>query len=166
MQMHVLVCVDVIKGETGPPERRELGTDLLLQLPARGGVEEKTATRRGEIGRKRPVRLHERGDVPWRQHRCAANEDHVQPDPQPRISPRAGYRIVGRRRSDHQARGGQHALVVRPFDCLVDRRREAEVVGGDNQRPQALFSRSARKRKNSTPSRSRRFIISLLFSIS
>ena len=36
--------------------------------------------------------------------------------------------------ADHQARGGQDAVAVRRLDGLVDLGREAEIVGGDDQR--------------------------------
>ena len=56
---------------------------------------------------------------------------------------------------------------VRLLDARVDRGREAEVVGGDDERFQDRASRrSRRKRKNSMPSRRRRFIISGLLTIS
>jgi hypothetical protein len=46
------------------------------------------------------------------------------------------------------------------FNRKVDFRSEAEVVRGDDQRRQlATLRRSFRNWKNSTPSRSRRFII-------
>ena len=56
---------------------------------------------------------------------------------------------------------------MRGFDGLVDFAREPEIVGGDDEMFQSAGSRrSRRKRKNSTPSRSRRFNMSGLRTIS
>jgi hypothetical protein len=49
---------------------------------------------------------------------------------------------------------------MRDLDGLVDLDRYAEIIGRDDQTPQSAASRrSFRNWKNSTPSRSRRFII-------
>jgi hypothetical protein len=72
-----------------------------------------------------------------------------------------------RRRSDHQARGGQNAFDMRALDRLIDLVGETEVVGRDDQIFQCAVScRSRKKWKNSTPSRRRRFITSGLLIIS
>ena len=78
-----------------------------------------------------------------------------------------GDRVRGRGGADHQACGGQDAALMRGFDRLVDLTCEPEIVGGDDQALQSAGSRrSRRNRKNSTPSRSRRLIISGLRTIS
>src|SRR6266571_2883592 len=67
----------------------------------------------------------------------------------------------------HEACGGEDAALVRDLDGVVDLRREPEIVGGDDEMFQCAGSRrSRRKRKNSTPSRKRRFIMSGLMIIS
>jgi hypothetical protein len=57
-----------------------------------------------------------------------------------------------------------------PFDRLVDCDVAAKIIGGDNEPPrrqrQLAISRSRRNWKNSTPSRTRRRIISGLLIIS
>jgi len=91
----------------------------------------------------------------------------MKPDPEARHAPgaRDGVRRGGA--PDHQARGGEDALLVGLLDGLVDRLRQPEIVGGDDEPLQGATSRrSRRKRKNSTPSFSRRFIISGLSAIS
>ena len=67
---------------------------------------------------------------------------------------------------DHQAGGRQNAVPVRLLDRLVDGGIEPEIVGADDQAPQLAISRLRRNWKNSTPSRSRRRIISGLLIIS
>ena len=68
---------------------------------------------------------------------------------------------------DHQARGGEDAVAMRSLDRLVDGFGEAEIVGGDDGAAgHAALLRSRRNWKNSTPSRSRRFIICGLRTIS
>ena len=81
-----------------------------------------------------------------------------------RASPHGAIR---RRRADHQARRGEDSLDMRALDRPVDFVGEAEVVGRDDQIFQCAVScRSRKKRKNSTPSRRRRFITSELLTIS
>ena len=74
------------------------------------------------------------------------------------------HRIGGSGRPHHQAGMGENPLTMRPFDTLVDGLGKPEIVGGDDDFLQAW--RSRRNRKNSTPSRSRRFIICGLRTIS
>lgn len=75
--------------------------------------------------------------------------------------------MVGRRSGNHEARSGQNALGVCDLDRLVHFPREAEIVRRYHQVVQWCTSwRSFRKAKNSTASRSRRFIISGLKTIS
>ena len=72
-----------------------------------------------------------------------------------------------RRRSDHQARGGEDAFDMRGLDGPVDLVGKAEIIRRDDEKLQCAVSRrSRRKRKNSTPSRRRRFITSGLRAIS
>ncbi len=91
----------------------------------------------------------------------------MQPNREPRQPARQFDGRRRRRRSDHQARRGEDALDMGALDGAVDRVGEAEIVRRDDQVFQCAISRrSRRKRKNSTPSRSRRFIISGLNAIS
>src|ERR1700760_3779140 len=72
-----------------------------------------------------------------------------------------------RRRSDHQARSGQDASDMGALNGLIDFVGEAEVIRRDDEIFQCAVScRSRKKRKNSTPSRSRRFMTSGLLTIS
>ena len=90
----------------------------------------------------------------------------MQADREAGVAPRDPHRLRRRASADHEAGGGEHALAVRALDGFVHLGREAEVVGGDDDPPRfpvcqaAAFgddcARSRRKRKNSTPSRSRR----------
>jgi hypothetical protein len=57
-------------------------------------------------------------------------------------------------------------LPVGELDGRIDFGREAKIVCGDDQMLQAATSRSRKNLKNSIPSRSRRFIISGLRTIS
>ena len=94
------------------------------------------------------------------------HQDEMQSDAQRGQAPRARDRIGGCRRSDHQARGGEDAAAVRRLDRAVDFSSGAEIIRRDDQSLQAMSRRVRRKRKNSTPSRRRRFIISGLAIIS
>ena len=90
----------------------------------------------------------------------------MQADAQTGQAPRARDRVRRGCTADHQAGCGEDAQVVRGLDGRIDLRREPEIIGRDNQTLQSAISRSRRNLKNSSPSRSRRFIISGLRSIS
>lgn len=90
----------------------------------------------------------------------------MQPNTQGRHAARALNRIGCRGCRDHQARGGENAAAMGHFDGVVDFASNAEIIRRDDQLLQALSRRVRRKRKNSTPSRRRRFIISGLTIIS
>ena len=91
----------------------------------------------------------------------------MQPDSKPRQAARQLDSPARRRRSDHQARCGEDAFDMRALNGLVDLVGETEIVGRDDQIFQCAVScRSRRKRKNSTPSRRRRFMTSGLLTIS
>ena len=90
----------------------------------------------------------------------------MQADPQVRQTTGTGYGVGNGRSADHQARGRQNAVAMGPFDSFVDGRVEPEIVSADDKASQLAISRLRRNWKNSTPSRSRRRIISGLLSIS
>src|SRR5215813_2191861 len=91
----------------------------------------------------------------------------MQADAQPRQPPRTRDRVLRRGACNHETCSGENAVLMRRLYSLVDLTREAEIVGGDDEPLQCAGSpRWRRKRKNSTPSRKRRFIISGLMIIS
>jgi hypothetical protein len=91
----------------------------------------------------------------------------VQAHAQPRQPACARDRVFRRRGADHETGSRQDATPMRGFYGLVDFAREPKIVGGDDDTFQSAGSRrSRRKRKNSTPSRSRRFNMSGLLTIS
>ena len=81
------------------------------------------------------------------------------------MRPRDG--VARRRARYHQACGGKDAVPVCDFDGFVYFCRQSKIVCRDNKLFQCAVSRrSRRKLKNSMPSRSRRFIMSGLRTIS
>ena len=90
----------------------------------------------------------------------------MQSDAQARKTARALDRVFCRGRGHHQARCAENAFPVRQLDPVVDLGREAKVIGSDDEALQSATSRSRKNLKNSSPSRSRRFIISGLRTIS
>ena len=158
---------DVIELETGCAEGLELSADLRPHLPAH--MRQKEHRRAGErhIRPKPPTRVDEIRHGQRRQHRLGVDQRQMQTDSKPRQAPRQLYGSGRRWRSDHQARCRQDPFNMRALDRLVDLVGETEVVGRDDQIFQCAVScRSRRKRKNSTPSRRRRFITSGLLTIS
>jgi hypothetical protein len=93
----------------------------------------------------------------------------VEPDRERRHGPRSAYGVGGAGARDHQARRRENPRAMRDLDRLIDLVREAEIVRCDDQAVGAQCAGSLwarRKAKNSTPSRSRRFIICGLLIIS
>ena len=90
----------------------------------------------------------------------------MQADPQIRQSMGARDGVSRSGGAHHQARSRQNPAPVRFLDSFVDGGIEPEIVGADDQASQLAISRLRRNWKNSTPSRSRRRIISGLLIIS
>ena len=91
---------------------------------------------------------------------CRLDQHDVKADPELRQPPRPHDRVAHGRASHHQARCGENSVAMRDFDSFVDLFGEAKVVSRDDQSLQSAASRrSLRNWKNSTPSRSLRFII-------
>ena len=167
MQVKMLVRGDVIELEARRAERLELGAHFRPHLPVDMGQEKHRRAGARHICPQPPARVDEIGHGRGRKHRLRVGERKMEPDGELRQAPRDFDSPSRRRRAHHQARGSENALEMRALDRLVDLVGEAEVVGRDNQIFQCAVScRSRRKRKNSTPSRRRRFITSGLLTIS
>jgi hypothetical protein len=81
----------------------------------------------------------------------------MQTDAQLRQPTGARDRVLGCWTNDNKAGSGQDAAPMRGFDGFIDFARKPKIIGGDYNLLQSAGSRrSRRKRKNSTPSRSRR----------
>jgi hypothetical protein len=113
------------------------------------------------------VAIDQIGNGRGRQNRRGVDQSQMQPDGEPGQPARDFDRVGRGGRSDHEARGREDALKVGDFDRAVHLIGEAEIVGRDDEKFQwAISWRSRRKRKNSAPSRRRRFMTSGLFTIS
>lgn len=111
--------------------------------------------------------IDEIGNAIGRQHGRALDEDEMQAYAQIMQSPRARDRIRRCGSADHQTRRAQYALAMCGFDRFVDFVRQTKIVGRDDQLLQCMAPRRSRRNwKNSIPSRSRRFIMSGLLTIS
>ncbi len=165
--MKMLVRVDVIKRQASRAEGLELGADLRPHLPAHVGQTKHRGAGERHIRPEPPESIDEVRDGRGRQNRRCVDQRQMQADRKPRQPAR---QFDGRSRcwrSDHQARRGQDAFDMGALDGAVDLVGEAEIIRRDDQIFQCAISRrSRRKRKNSTPSRRRRFIISGLNAIS
>ena len=153
-------------GRAGRAKRLELRADLARELTPNSRQKEKPKAGARHVSVEPAVAPHEAADFGARQSRRAVDQDQMQADPQVRQPARARHGVGRRRGRDHQAGGRQNAVPVRLLDGLVDGGVEAEIVGADDQAPQLAISRLRRNWKNSTPSRSRRRIISGLLIIS
>jgi hypothetical protein len=167
MQVKMLMGGHMIELETGGAEGLELGADLRSHLPAHTGQEKHRDARERHIRSKAAATVHQIRDRRRRQNRLSVNQRQMQADGKRRQATRQLHSLSRRRRSDHQACGSEDAFDMRALNGLVDFVGEAEVVGRDDQIFQCAVScRSRKKRKNSTPSRSRRFMTSGLLTIS
>ena len=130
----MLVRVDMVERQAGRGEGGELRLDLRRELRARGGAGEKRDAdgkrpcRRGSFRARRPARGFVRAGSaggPRRARGGARRRARHRPRPRNRIGERAARRPSGWR--------GQDARTMRPLDGLVDRGRDAEIIGGDDE---------------------------------
>ncbi len=166
MQMHVLVGVQMVQPKAGGREGGELRTDFGRELAAGTRAEEVGHTEPKLRGRELAVGVNDVRNSGGGQHRRSLDRHQMQSDGKGRQRLGPPHRVRRGGSSDHQAGGGEHAVAVRPLHRLVDQFRQTEIVGGDDEPLQAALWRSRRNWKNSTPSRSRRFIICGLRAIS
>ena len=163
----MLVRGDMIELEAGRAEGLELSADFRPHLPAHMGQKKHGRAGERHIRPKPAATVHEIRDRRRRQHRIGVDQRQMQPDSKPRQATRELHRPGRRRRSNHQARCGENTFNMRALDRLVDLVGETEIIGRDDQIFQCAVScRSRKKRKNSTPSRRRRFMTSGLLTIS
>lgn len=166
MQLHMVVGVHMIERQAGRAKTLELGANLGGELTPHLCKCEEAHAGKNQPGRKQSISADEIGNTLGRKDGTAADQNEMQPDPERRQTSRPLYRVLRRRRPDHQTRGIENALAVRPLDRFVDGNGSAEIIARNDQPLQVPVSRARRKCMNSTPSRSRRFVISQLCSIS
>ncbi len=148
-------------------ERIELCVDLTFELAAHGGAKKDLRAHARHIGAEEAIAADEIGNRVRRQHRATFDQHQMQAHAQIRHPLGALGRIERGWRAHHQACGRQDAIAVGDFHRFVDFACRAEIIGGDDEFLQAACSRrSLRNWKNSTPSRSLRFIMSVERSIS
>ena len=162
-----MMRVDMIELEARAPEGRELCLDFRGELLTRSCAHGQFDAGPDEVAAQSSSPVHEIGNALRRQNRRPVDEHQVQTDAQRGQAARSRHRVGSGPCAHHQAGGRQDALRVRELNGLVDLGRKAEIVRCDYETVQCAASRrSRRKWKNSMPSRSRRFIISGLFTIS
>ena len=132
VEVHVLVRVGVVQAQAGGGEGCVLGGDLGPQLAADARVEEVAHAQSRLVGWELAVRADQAGDLGRRQDGGTFNHDQMQAHVKVRQALGYGHCFGCRGAGDHQAGGGQNAVAVRPLDRFVDRWREAEIVGADD----------------------------------
>ena len=167
MQVKMLVRVDVIEFEAGRAERLELGADLRPHLPAHMGQQKHRRAGESHVRAKEPATVHQISGAPTATAPARVDKREMQSDRKPRS-----------RRASSTAAAVAGAPTIRlaavrtPSACArsiawLTSSREAEVVRREDKIFQCAVScRSRKKRKNSTPSRRRRFMTSGLLTIS
>jgi hypothetical protein len=140
MKVHVLMGIHVIQGQTGCLKGRELCSDFRFELATHSRNEEEPDPGSSHVGVE-PCAADEIGYFALRQQRAAVHQDQVQADAKPGQTVGAVHRIGRGLPRNHQTGGGQDAVSMGFFDCLVDRRIETEIIGTDDQALQLAISR-------------------------
>ena len=119
MQMHMIMCVYVIQGETGLLKRIELRTNFPFQLAAHLPHKEISETGTHQIRIEHPRAIDEVRDLFRRKNRPAAHHDDMETHAEPIELMRPDNCIFRGVRPDHQAGRGQNAIFEGFFYSLV-----------------------------------------------
>ena len=166
MNVKMLVRVDMVQHESRGTECFELGGDFGRELALCPAVHRDIYAGPHHILAKAARRFDEIGDRICGKRRDTIHQHKMQAHSQIGKAARAGDGIGRGGARHHQAGSRQNPVAMGPFDRCIHFRRGAEIIRRDDQLFQAWLRRARRKWKNSTPSRSRRFIISGLAIIS
>ena len=167
MQMIMQMRADMVQREASGSKGFELCPDLAAELSQHRRRRNEGDTQSQEIAAQATPCVNHAGNFVSRQDWPVLDDRQMQADAQPRQALGASNCILRRRSAHHQARRTEDPVPVRLFHGFIDFGRDAEIIGRQDKLPQGATSRrSLRKRKNSTPSRRRRLIISGLRTIS
>ena len=133
MQVEVPMAVNVVHDEPGIGEALELRADLGTYLAAHFGRNEERDPEADWIAREAPVGSDQTRHFVGRQDRTSLQQRQVEPHAESRHAAGACDRIVGGRCADHQTRRREDPVAVSRLHSLVDRKRESEIVGSDDQ---------------------------------
>ena len=165
--MEVMMGVDMVQRQSGRPIGGKLCVHFSRELLAHFRANKYLDAQHHHVDPQIPTRVDQVRYRRWRKHRPPIAQHEMKTDAQRRQPPCAFDGIVDGGAAHHQARCRQNPARVRQLDRFVDLRRQAEIVGRDDQRLQCAVSRRSRRNwKNSIPSRNRRRIISGLRTIS
>ncbi len=135
MQMKMLVCVDVIEGQSGARKCQELRADLGFELLANGGARKISHPAEKHVLAHASVGVRDAGDLLRRQRRRSIRKDDVQADAKIRQTSGPPHRIGRRRSGYHQAGRGEDAAAACLLDGFVDGFVQAKIISGDDQMP-------------------------------
>jgi hypothetical protein len=131
--MKVMVGIDVIQRQTGRSIGAELCLDFSCKLRAHAPPGKDGDAQHRQVAAQLPARIDQIRYAFRRQHRPTIDQNEVQTYPQRRQTARAVDGVVDRGTAHHQTCRRQDAIRVRQLDAFVDFRRQAEVVGGDDE---------------------------------
>ena len=123
---------DISEGVRVAAESRELGGDLRPQLPAGAWIEEISQAELKLVGTEAPIQPDQSRNCAGWQERLALDHHDMEAHLQARQPARARHGIRRRGAGHHEAGRAQDAVDMGTFHCLVDRRRQAEIVGRDD----------------------------------
>ncbi len=167
VKMKMPMRVDMIERQPGRAVKFELGSDLLRYLLPRPAIQCDLNPEASKVAAQSAARIEKPADLRSVAGRIAVGQHQMKPDAKAGQAPRPRHRIGGSRSGDHQTCGAEYAFAVGKLDGGVDLVTEPEIIGRYDQMVQCVSSRRWRRNaKNSTPSRSRRTIISGLRTIS
>jgi len=144
--MKVMMSVDMVERQACRSVGRELRLDLGGHLRARAWTQKNFEPGPREVVAQPPVAVDEIRNALRRQHRHAVDEHEMEPDAKRRQAACSRHRVFGRRSCHHEACRSQDAVGVRQLHTGVHFRRQAEIVGRDDETLQwAPSCRSRRK---------------------
>ena len=138
--MEMMMAVDVVHHQTRRLEALELGADFRLGLTSHFAREEQIESELLGIVKEPAVGADEIGHLLDGQYGHAVDQHDMKANTKSRQASRAADSVRESRSAGHQARGRKNAVAVPSFDGFVDRNRDAEIVGGHDQRFRILQS--------------------------
>ena len=125
----MLVRVDMRHRDAGAHHPVQLGVQLTTHVVGIDPSGETASDDRAVAQRKRPSRVHQRGDLPTgQQRRVLADEGQVRTQLEARQVAEDGHRIVELAADGEQRGGGHDALLVPTPHCSVHAAGQSQVV--------------------------------------
>src|SRR6266508_4026638 len=124
--MNVLVCIDMVDGQSGRPERLELGGDFGGELATGAPMHEYVDGGMNDIVPEMAGVVDKVAEIPGRKHGSAVDQHEMQTDAQVRQAARDRDGVGAMELTDHQACSGENAVAMSNRHRFVHLPRQAE----------------------------------------